>query len=212
MSDLHAIFRLNALDGTWDAYSRPTSVHAGGRSLDQARDEFLRAAAFHFDGDWTTVTVVEHTEREIASGVFVRIARDRHVRERERTADVLRASLTVGSQLETTRSGALESSTGDVVFVSCVPGDRLVWLADQLARTDAVQVCAPVGDNMVWWMPLASPHADVPPNESETLADAGLGGHDATVADLLPAAREFQDREPPRQAIARPDGRTLVAV
>lgn len=210
MIDLHVIFR-EVTAKQWEAYSRPASIYAGGRSLDEARDEFLRAAEFHFEDDWPSICVLEHTEREAAPGIFMRTALDRFLRQRERVADVLRASLRLPTQLAVTRAQALESSTGDIVFVCCMPDDRISWLSDQLGRTDAVQVSAPFGDDGLWWMPLAAPLAEVPPGEAETLADAGLDGDDARVADLVEAARRYDARSGDDKGGVHGPARTLVA-
>lgn len=210
MSDLHAIFRQTAPDH-WEAYSRPVSIHAAGPTWDQARDEFLRAAEFHFDDDWPEVSIVHHIEREAVPGVWVRTALDRYSMQREHVADALRHSLSIDDQLRYTLASALESSTGDIVFVCCVPGDRLSWVSDQLARTDAFQVAARLQGQMYWWMPLAAAASTKATEDSETLLEAGLTGPEATVADLVPIAVEYQSRLGSDDVIVRGSARPLVA-
>ncbi|GLZ46781.1 hypothetical protein Acsp06_29660 [Actinomycetospora sp. NBRC 106375] len=185
MSDVHAIFRQVGHD-QWEAYSRPVSVYAGGSSLPVARDEWARAAEAHLQNEWPNTTVIEHVEHEVAPDIFIRTAVDHAAGRRERVANVLRDGLARPEVLATTRRTALESSAGDIVFVCCLPTDRIQWVSEQLGRMDAVQVSAPYGqEGGVWWMPLASPNVEVEAPGTRTLHDAGLGGPDATIADLV---------------------------
>lgn len=188
MSDeLHVVYR-HVGPSSWEAYSRPVSIHTDGRTLEQARDNFAVAAGFHFGEDWPQVVLAEHIERPVADGVFVRTAVDRRTLDRDRVLDVFKASLTIPAQLEQLQtSGVPVASTGDVIFVACVDSDRLSWLIAQLGRADAFQVACLRGERTVWWMPLATPEAELG-GESETLADAGLSSESATVADLIKAS------------------------
>lgn len=187
--ELHVVYR-HVGPSSWEAYSRPVSIHSDGRTLEDARDEFAAAAEFHFAGQWNSIVTLEHIERQVAPGVFVRTAIDRHLLDRDQVMKVLRASLTVPAQVELLEnSGVPIASTGDVVFVACVDSDPMPWLASQLGRADAFQVACLRGSNAVWWMPLASAGADLT-IESESLAEAGLSSPTSTVADLMKVDHE----------------------
>lgn len=193
MTDLHAIFRAVG-NGRWQTYSRPESIYVAGESLEAARREFLAAAEFHFDDEWQQVTLFEHVEHEASPGVYIRTSIDDKTAARDRTAEIVRRSLGVPEATAIIRAQALESSTGGVVFVCCESDDRIRWLSGQLGRADAVQVVAPLGGQGIWWMPLAAPAKEVPASESETLAQAGLGGADALVGQLPAVAQKYAER------------------
>lgn len=186
MNDLHAIFRAKPDGSSWEAYSRPVSIHAGGPSLDAARDEFSRAAEFHFEDDWPEINVITHVERQVVPGVYARTTLDRYAAERDYDVEALTETLRNPRNLDHLRRSATTlASTGDVVFVCCVPGDKLEWVIAQLGGTEALQVCTTVAQYGLWWTTLASPHSTYGGDDTETLADAGLTDDDATVADLI---------------------------
>ena len=212
MNDLHAVFRASRSGDYWEAYSRPVSIYAGGATFEQARDEFTRAAEFFFDSEWLEVNLVTHVEHEIMAGLYSRVALDRYHAERERTVEVLRASLTMPSQLEHLRSAVTTyAATGDTVFVSCIASDPLDWVVDQIARTDVLQVCSSVGDNAVWWTTLASPKSDYLNDDSETLAEAGLSVDSSTVGDLMLSEGRYKSTDYDNASSVMTGGsRTLV--
>ena len=77
MSPLHVIYRVDD-DGAgeeWSAYSFPHSIYAGGSSLAETRDEFMRAAKFALGG-LDHVTVIEHLEEQLIPGAYIRLALD----------------------------------------------------------------------------------------------------------------------------------------
>ena len=228
--ELHVVYR-HVGPSAWEAYSRPTSIHTDGRTLQEARKEFAGVASSSFGADWADVSLVEHRELLVVPGVFIRLAADRHTLDREKVAQVFRESLTVPAQQELLAAGDVPvSSTGDLVFVACVEGDLLPWLVGQLGRADAFQVACLRGASAVWWMSLAAPGAELR-QDSETLAQAGLSSPTSTVADLMGAVTEPVPRPgahrpstsagsrrsgrrreaDPRGALLRPRPRTLVA-
>lgn len=208
MNNLHAIFRAKPDGSSWEAYSRPVSIHAGGTSLEAARDEFGRAAEFHFEEEWPNVNVVTHVERQVVPGVFARTALDRFVAQRDYDVDVLTGALGNPRELEHLRRSATTlASTGDIVFVCCVAGDLIDWVIGQLGRTEALQVCTTVAENGLWWTTLAAPFSTYGGDDTETLEDAGLLHDGATVGDLMPSEGRYSG---PAKDDVMTGGRTLV--
>ena len=172
MSTLHAVFRSQG--GSWEAYSAPVSVYAGGRTREQAREEFREAAEFHFGDAWPDVDVVEHIERAVSPGVFARTAIDRRSLDRQDGERVLRASLSVPHQVRQIQESAV-ATTGDHVFVVCVPVDRLDWVTSQITSRDSVQVCVASPRGLLWWTTLSGVEAAGSRDGTESLGDLGLG-------------------------------------
>lgn len=182
--ELHVVYR-HVGASSWEVYSRPVSIHTDGRTLQEAREHYADIAQDQFGSDWSEVTVIEHRELMVMPGVFIRIATDRHTLDREKVAQVFRASLTISAQWELLQNSDVPvSSTGDVVFLACVDSDPLDWVTSQLGRGDALQVACLRDANAVWWMPLAAPDAELN-QPTETLAQAGLTTPSSTVADLM---------------------------
>ncbi|GAA1202276.1 hypothetical protein [Pseudonocardia alaniniphila] len=203
MSNLHVIYRQDEGEGgseEWSAYSYPHSIYAAGLSVDEARAEFREAAKFAL-GDLDQITLVEHIERPLVPGAYIRVAVDRRMLDRDETAKVMGTSLKYSHQLKDFEVTMPLAATGDAVVIACVPSDQLGWIFEQMNDYDAVAVCAlgPTVGNMqsAWWSYLAGPEAIVPGDRpQQSLAAGGLSSK-STISDFM-------------RANATATGRTLV--
>lgn len=190
MNDLHVVYRVDHVSGgeQWSTYSYPTSIYVGGSTLDEVRAEFRDAVAFGLERS-ADVAIVEHLERPLIPGAYIRIALDRRLLAREEVADALRGSLDHELQREDFERRMPLTGAGDAVAIACVPGDRLGWIFGQMGEHDGVAVCTRgelVGTlRRVWWSYVAGPHAQVPGGRpSENLASVGLS-EESTVAEFM---------------------------
>jgi hypothetical protein len=187
---LHVIYRVDD-DGAgeeWSAYSFPHSIYAGGSSLAETRDEFMRAAKLALGG-LDQVTVIEHLEEQLIPGAYIRLALDRRIIERGEIAAIMKRSLAVPGQRDDFERQMPLAATGDAVVVACLPHDRLGWVFEQMNDHDALAVCGrgPVVGTAqsAWWSFISGPEAEVPGGPPlESLASAGLGA-DSTVSDFM---------------------------
>lgn len=191
MTSLHVVYRVDD-PGTateqWASYSFPHSIYVSGSTLDEVRTEFRSAAAFALP-DLDIHTAVEHVERPLAPGAYIRTAVDRRTLDRDDVAQTMRNSLQVVGQWKDFQAKAPASSTGDTVMIACVPEDRLGWVFEQMVDEDGLGLCAagPVTGvgRFVWWSYIFGPKADVGyESTTESLADAGLTA-DSSVAEFM---------------------------
>lgn len=189
MSNLHVVYRVDHGDGAddWSTYSYPHGIYVGGSTLDEVRAEFQAAAASTIGRE--EITLVEHLERPLIPGAYVRIGLDRHMLDRDETAQAMRETLTVGLQRDDFQARMPLAATGDAVMIACVHSDRLRWVFGQMGDHDGIALCAR-GDaagshRPVWWSFIAGPRAVVPGGRpTESIAAAGLTA-DSTVIEFM---------------------------
>lgn len=204
MSDLHVVYRVHD-PGTrreqWASYSFPHSIYVEGATLDEVRSEF-RAAAADLPTEVRKRSLIEHLERPLAPGAYIRVAVDRRTLDRDEVAQIMHSSLTVPDQFDDFRTRLPTAATGDAVMIACVPGDRLGWVFEQMTDHDAVGICAlgpgASGNRLVWWSFLVGGAVDgIDPIAMGTLAGAGLSAG-STVGEFM-------------RADAAPTGRRILA-
>jgi hypothetical protein len=144
MTNLHADYRVDE-PGTpreqWSSYSLPTGVYVTGTTLDEVRAEFRSAAAFGIP-DIEGFTVVEHLERPLAPGAYIRTAVDRRTLDRDATERTMRGSLQLVDQWRDFQEAMPASATGDAVMIAVVPDDQLSWVFEQMSDHDAIGLCS----------------------------------------------------------------------
>ena len=204
MNDLHVVYRVDepaTPREQWSTYSFPIGIYVTGTTLDEVRSEFRAAAAFALP-NLDEFTVIEHLERALAPGAYIRVAVDRRMLDRDATVALMRSSLQVVDQWRDFQDRVPPAATGDTVMIACVADDRLGWIFEQMSDHDAIGVCAPgpaAGEGQfVWWSFILGQYAaDATSSDLESLAAAGLDV-DSTVSDFM-------------QTTASSTGRQLVA-
>ena len=190
MTNLHVVYRVHD-PGTrseqWASYSFPYSIYVEGATLDEVRSEF-RVAIADAPAGVRGLTAIEHLERPLAPGAYIRVAVDRRTLDRDDTAQAMYSSLTAPAQFDDFRNTMPTAATGDVVMIACVPDDTLGWIFEQMTEHDAIGICARGPDagatRLVWWSFLVGGGADVDPTALETLAVAGLSA-ESTIAEFM---------------------------
>lgn len=118
--------------------------------------------------------------------LLIRIARDRHVLERRRTAKLLLGALQ-DPQQRTGPDGLTSGPrlpTGEILFVIALPSDRLGWVYDQLGDRDTiVRVAASASGGLLWVSRVALSELDLL-EDAITLEQLGLS-NDSTVGELM---------------------------
>ena len=181
MNDLHVVYRVDepaTPREQWSTYSFPLGIYVTGTTLDEVRSE-LRAATAVALPNPDEFTVIEHLERPLAPGAYIRVAVDRRMLDRDATAALMRSSLQLVDQWRDFQDGVPPAATGDVVMIACVADDRLGWIFEQMSAHDAVGICAPgpaAGEGQfIWWSFILGQHAaDAHSTHLESLAAAGL--------------------------------------
>lgn len=169
-----------------------------GATLDEVRSEFHSAAAFARP-DLDELTVIEHLERPLAPGAYIRTAVDRRTLDRDRTARLMRASLQVVDHWRDFQSKIPEAATGDAIVIACVPDDRMRWISEQMSDHDTIGLCAPGpsagAGQFIWWSFILGQHAAAASIQAvESLADAGLSD-DSTVSEFMRATATTTGRQ-----------------
>ncbi|MBA2308521.1 MAG: hypothetical protein H0W01_04310 [Pseudonocardiales bacterium] len=191
MTNLHVVYRVDnpgSADEQWSSYSFPQGIYVSGTTLAEVRTEF-REAAVEALPDFTDMTVREHLERPLVRGVYIRVAVDRRMLDRDTTADLMRRSVAVIDQRENLQATLPVAATGDAVVLACLATDKLAWVFEQMSDYDAVGVCASgpsVGeDGLIWWSFITGGHAANPGRKPlESLASAGLSS-ESTVGEFM---------------------------
>jgi hypothetical protein len=189
MSDLHVVYRLEervspGVPERWATCSYPVSIYVAGSDIAEVRAEFRDAFDDMADLLDERYEVVEHVERPLVEGVYIRTAIDRRGLDRSETAQRFEATLSDLAQRRDFASLAPVSGTGDTVVVACVAGDAVGWLTEQMNEFDSLVVCLSTGTPLVWWTWLAGPRAALKEAHAGTLSDAGLTA-ESTVSDLV---------------------------
>jgi hypothetical protein len=204
VSNLHVVYRVHdpgTRDEQWVSYSFPHSIYVEGPTLDEVRSEF-RAAVADPSTEVRERSLIEHLERPLAPGAYIRVAVDRRTLDRDEVAQIMHSSLTVPEQFDDFRARMPMASTGDAVMIACVSDDRLGWVFEQMTDHDAVGICA-LGpetsrNRLVWWSFLVGGAVNgIDPTAMGTLAGAGLSAG-STVAEFM-------------RADAAPTGRRILA-
>lgn len=201
MSTLHAVYRVDDL-GTpreqWSSYSFPLGVYVSGATLDEVRAEFRAAAAFAI-AELDRLTVIEHLERPLVPGAYIRTAIDRRTLDRDATERAMRGSLQMVDQWRDFHDAMPSAATGDAVMIACVPDDRLSWVLEQMSEHDAIGLCAlgpaTEGGQLIWWSFLVGRLADARDlGRLEPLSSAGLD-EGATVSEFMRATASTTGRQ-----------------
>jgi hypothetical protein len=189
---MHVVYRVHD-PGTrheqWSSYSFPYGIYVEGSTMDEVRSE-LRAAMGDAPSEIRGLAVIEHLERPLVPGAYVRVAVDRRTLDREQIAQAMQSSLTVPAQFDDFRATMPIAATGDSVMIACVPDDTLGWVLEQMTEHDAVGICADgpevrTKNRLVWWSFLVGSEAeDFDQTTLETLASAGLTAA-STVAEFM---------------------------
>lgn len=183
---LHVVYREERTsDGqtSWYSYSYPDGVYAASESLSDLREQF-RDVLSSSVGTGVALTLVEHVERAVAPGVFVRVAVDRETLDREYVASSLRVSF--DQPAHRPDIGQFITSGGDAVVVCCLAADPLAWVFEQMSDEDAVYVAMAVSEIGVCHSAIAGPGAVPPLQVGETLGDLGFDAS-STVGEFLTA-------------------------
>lgn len=200
--NLHVVYRVHdqgLITEDWATYSFPHGIYMAGSSLDEARSELHEAAVDLLGEDvYNRTNIVEHIERPMYDGVYLRIAVDQRSLDREDAARAMRGSLSSGSTEAIANRVDLDkrlpaAASGDLIIVACVPTDTIRWILDQMAEQDVLGVCLAgpaVGrGRLVSWSYLIREGADLDATQwsnAESLSDADLT-IDATISDLIRA-------------------------
>jgi hypothetical protein len=193
VTNFHAVYRVDdpgTANEQWSSYSFPHGIYVAGATLDEVRDQFKAAAAFAVH-NLDDLTLIEHIERPLAPGAYIRTAVDRHTLDRDETAELMRASLGVPTQRDEFLATIPISGSGDAVMLACVPNDRLAWVFEQMDDHDALGLCAPgpaiPSGRFIWWsFILGNLAEDDKAARTETIAEAGLT-EESTVAAFMRA-------------------------
>ncbi len=194
---LHVIYRHEPTsDGepTWHSYSYPTAVYASGYALEDLREAFREAVAFHY-GETPVPQLVEHLEHQAAPGVFLRVAVDRQTLDRDYVESTMRAALTRESVHRPRFAAEQVSASGDIVVVCAVASDRLGWVFEQMGEHDALHIAMAVSDFGVNIATVAGPSGIPDPTGSLTLNEVGLSS-ESTIGEFMVAVTP--DRESSR--------------
>lgn len=197
MSTQHVVFRYTPeLSPTWTYYSMPASAVGGGETLAAARQNYREALAFHEDVAQDTLPEMqEHTERELVPGVWVRVARDEHLGDRESAfptlALLLKADMTLVQDLQ-----EYPTAGGEAVVLASYPDDRLASIREEMTPYDTVWIATVATDSSsasaILWIPFAGGDAEgIDPETDHNVAELGLS-NSATVLDLVNALNEAQ--------------------
>jgi hypothetical protein len=190
MTDLHVIYRLEqpAKPGEpehWATYSYPIPIYVSGTNIESVRSAFREAVEFAFGEDTQEYQLVEHLERPLVDGAYVRTAVDRRYLDRAQTAQAFERTLSDRAQRTDFARTAPMSGSGDTVVVAVTGNDRLGWLMEQMNDHDSLVVCLLGPGDMVWWSYIAGQHAELANlRTGSTLADDGLDA-DSTVSELI---------------------------
>lgn len=189
MNDLHAIYGLEERVGParaerWATYSYPMSIYVAGGHLAEVRAEFRNAFDDVADLVGEGCRIVEHVERPLLEGVYVRTADDRRKTDRTKAAQRFEATLADPAHRDDFVARAPVSATGDIVVVACVGDDRISWLLEQMNEHDSLVICLATDEPAVWWTWLAGARARLNEAHVGTLADVGLTA-ESSVADLV---------------------------
>lgn len=184
----HVVYREEpGSDGqtAWYTYGYPDPVYAVGSSLEDLRSQVREARS------WTEDVapfseVVEHVERSATPHVFLRVALDDSVRDREYLESALRAAFEQPDGHRPDLATFLTAS-GDAAVVCCVAGDLLAWVLEQMGDEDVLSVAMAVSHIGVCGSALAGPRALPQPEQGEPLAHLGLD-ETSTVGEFLTAA------------------------
>jgi hypothetical protein len=191
MSNLHVVYRVDepaTPREQWSSYSFPVGIYVTGMTLDEVRSEFRAAAEFALP-NLDEFTVIEHLERPLAPGAYIRTAVDRRMLDRDAAAGVMRSSLQIVDQWRDFQDKVPAAATGDTVMIACVAADRLGWIFEQMSDHDSIGICASgpatAGSQFIWWSFILGHHdADTTSDDVESLAAAGLSA-DSTVSDFM---------------------------
>jgi hypothetical protein len=201
MTNLHVVYRVDD-PGTpaeqWSSYSFPQGVYVTGATLDEVRSEFRSAAAFAFP-DLDQFTVIEHLERPLAPGAYIRTAVDRRTLDRDATERIMRSSLQLVDQWHDFQDAMPLVATGDTVMITCVPDDLLSWIFEQMTVHDAIGMCAlgqaTATGQLIWWSFIVGELAAAKTSQNvEPLSAAGLSDR-STVSDFMQATATATGRQ-----------------
>lgn len=189
MTNLHVIYRLEervspGVPERWSTYSYPVSIYVGGSNLAEARAEFREALDDMSDLLDEQYELVEHLERPLVDGAYIRIAIDRSNLDRAETAQRFESALGDLKQRRDFSARAPLSASGDTVVVACVGRDKVGWLMEQMNEHDSLVICIATGTPLVWWTWLAGRQATINEKDRGTLDDAGLTA-ESTVSDFV---------------------------
>lgn len=189
MTNLHVIYRLEervspGVPERWSTYSYPVSIYVGGSNLAQARAEFREALDDMSDLLDDQYELVEHLERPLVDGAYVRTAIDRSNLDRAETAQRFESTLGDLKQRRDFAARAPLSASGDTVVVACVGRDKVGWLMEQMNEHDSLVICLATGTPLVWWTWLAGHEATINEKDRGTLDDAGLTA-ESIVSDFV---------------------------
>jgi hypothetical protein len=190
VTDFHVIYRLTRRvdhdePEQWATYSYPIGIYTSGTNIAGVRSAFREAFEFAFpDGEADDYNVIEHLERPLIDGAFVRTAIDQRYLDRAETAQVFEQNLTDHAQRADFVRKAPMSGTGDAVVVTVVGRDKLGWLMDQMNDHDSLVLCLLAPGGMVWWSWVAGQLAELQTRGTSTLADDGLD-RKSIVSDLI---------------------------
>ncbi len=191
MTNLHVVYRVDdpgSADEQWSSYSFPHGIYVSGTTLAEVRTEFREAAAEALP-EFMDMALQEHLERPLVRGVYIRVAVDRHMLDRDTTADLMRRSVSIVDQREHLQATLPIAATGDAVVIACLATDKLRWVFEQMSDYDTVGVCASGPsvdeDGLIWWSFIAGGHASNPGRKPlESLASAGLSS-ESTVGEFM---------------------------
>ncbi|GAA3363027.1 hypothetical protein [Saccharopolyspora gregorii] len=188
---LHVIYRWCAAEAgdweQWRGYAIADDAAVEADTLSGARERMSELLRRRVE-PWPWEAVVEHVERPLGPGLWIREALDEHSDERDHASRVVLEAF--GDRRARDQLAALpETSPGGVVVVAGVPGDTLAWCLDQHDERGALVVAAAVSNHRLWWnalVPAVRSAATGLPVASE-LSDPSLGGA-ATLDDWIAAS------------------------
>ena len=205
MSTQHAIYRCTPGGSPkWTFYSTPVSVLGGGDTLAAAKTAYREALAFALECSLAELPpIAEHTERELLPDVWVRMALDQHVMDRQAAYDVLSELLEAQPEVVDTLA-AQPAASGDAIIVASRANDLIASVQEQMTSYDAVWIASRLDDYSVSWVPLAGGDAEgVDVEHAGTLGQLGLGSG-STLHDLyrlVAAEQSFATEVGPRDRV-----------
>jgi len=205
VSTQHAIYRCTlGVSPKWTFYSTPVSVLGGGDTLADAKAAYREALAFALECSLAELPpIAEHTERELLPDVWVRMALDQHVMDRQAAYDVLSELLEAQPEVVDTLA-AQPAASGDAIIVASRANDLIASVQEQMTSYDAVWIASRLDDYSVSWVPLAGGDAEgVDVEHAGTLGQLGLGSG-STLHDLyrlVAAEQSFATEVGPRDRV-----------
>ncbi|QZA19505.1 hypothetical protein K3U93_10525 [Mycobacterium malmoense] len=207
-----AIYRFDeAHEPRWQFHSMPESIVGGGKTLDEAREQYRDALRFSLGTD-RLPKIREYVEEEAHLGIWVRTPMTAPGREHAFEEIARQISFYPREDLEWFYSNP--SAGGDAVVIPGAPDDSLDTIFNQMTPFDSLIVVMGLGDGgpkpkQLMWLVIAGSEASADPRRPPVgLTKFGLTPGSslrdvfAAVLRQLPAQSESSNKLPPLLAPA----------